>query len=181
MKASTGVDVQIHIVLTLALTGGERSASRSFRFTPRERGPVTSVGHPVASRYTHCSIPALMRTEQKFENLSNPSAQSIKRFIHSLITKYDLQKTYTYSTKFWELPLQTNPSHRSMKRFIHTSITKYDIEIPVIPAIYIAICLKSETTNPIAHPLTSTSLLLPLLPTSFCDWYYEVFRNSQCH
>jgi hypothetical protein len=34
MKAYGGVDVQIHIFLTLALPWGERSASRTGHFTP---------------------------------------------------------------------------------------------------------------------------------------------------
>jgi hypothetical protein len=41
MKASGGVDVQIHIFLTSALAGGEWSASRPYRFTPAERAPGT--------------------------------------------------------------------------------------------------------------------------------------------
>jgi hypothetical protein len=41
MKAYGGVDVQIHILLTSALAGGEWSASRPSRFTPRERVPGT--------------------------------------------------------------------------------------------------------------------------------------------
>jgi hypothetical protein len=73
-----GMDVDIHIILTLALVGGERSASLHGRFTTRERGTRThwrggwvlsragqnswpyrdsnssdpSVVQPVASRYT---------------------------------------------------------------------------------------------------------------------------------
>jgi hypothetical protein len=35
MKAYWGVDVQIHIFLTLALAGDEWSASRPCRFAPR--------------------------------------------------------------------------------------------------------------------------------------------------
>jgi hypothetical protein len=38
MKAYGGVDVSIHIFLTLALAGGEWLASRPGRFTPREKG-----------------------------------------------------------------------------------------------------------------------------------------------
>jgi hypothetical protein len=41
MKAYGGVDVYIHIFLTLALVGGERSASRPGRFTPGETAPCT--------------------------------------------------------------------------------------------------------------------------------------------
>ncbi|PNF15375.1 hypothetical protein B7P43_G00968 [Cryptotermes secundus] len=41
MKAYGEVDVQIHIFLTSALAGGERSASRPGRFTPGERAPGT--------------------------------------------------------------------------------------------------------------------------------------------
>jgi hypothetical protein len=41
MKAYGGVDVQIHIFLTSALAGGEWSASRPGRFTPRERASGT--------------------------------------------------------------------------------------------------------------------------------------------
>jgi hypothetical protein len=41
MKAYGGVDVQIHILLTSALAGGEWSPSRPCRFTPGERAPYT--------------------------------------------------------------------------------------------------------------------------------------------
>jgi hypothetical protein len=41
MKTYEGVDVKIHVFLTLALVGGEWSASRPGRFSPRERAPVT--------------------------------------------------------------------------------------------------------------------------------------------
>jgi hypothetical protein len=39
MKAYGGVNVWIHIFLTLVLVGGEWSASRPSRFTPGERAP----------------------------------------------------------------------------------------------------------------------------------------------
>jgi hypothetical protein len=39
MKAYGEVDVWVHAFLTLALVGGEWSASRSGRFTPAERTP----------------------------------------------------------------------------------------------------------------------------------------------
>jgi hypothetical protein len=41
MKAYGGVDVKVHIFLTLALGGGEWSASRPCRFTLGERAPGT--------------------------------------------------------------------------------------------------------------------------------------------
>jgi hypothetical protein len=41
MKAYGGVDVYIHVFLTSALIGGEWSASRPGRFTPREKAPGT--------------------------------------------------------------------------------------------------------------------------------------------
>jgi hypothetical protein len=41
MKAYGGVDVRIHIFLTLALARGEWSASRPSRFTPGERALST--------------------------------------------------------------------------------------------------------------------------------------------
>jgi hypothetical protein len=41
MKAYGGMDVQIHIFLTSALAGGEWSASRPGRFTPRGKAPGT--------------------------------------------------------------------------------------------------------------------------------------------
>jgi hypothetical protein len=41
MKAYGGVDVYIHIFLTLALAGGKRSASHPDHFTPRGRAPST--------------------------------------------------------------------------------------------------------------------------------------------
>jgi hypothetical protein len=40
MKTYGGADVQTHIFLTLALVGGEWSASRPSHFTPLERAPV---------------------------------------------------------------------------------------------------------------------------------------------
>jgi hypothetical protein len=39
MKTYGGVDVQIHVFVTLALVGGEWSASRSCRFTRRGKSP----------------------------------------------------------------------------------------------------------------------------------------------
>jgi len=41
MKAYWGVEVYLHAFLTFALDGDEWSASRSGRFTPRERTPGT--------------------------------------------------------------------------------------------------------------------------------------------
>jgi hypothetical protein len=41
MKTYGGVDVQIHVVLILALVGAEWSASRICRFFPEERAPGT--------------------------------------------------------------------------------------------------------------------------------------------
>jgi hypothetical protein len=41
MKANGGVDVQMHILITSVLVGGEWSASRPCRFTPGERTPST--------------------------------------------------------------------------------------------------------------------------------------------
>jgi hypothetical protein len=41
MKVYGGVEVYIHIFLTLALVGGEWSASCPCHFTPRESGPRT--------------------------------------------------------------------------------------------------------------------------------------------
>jgi hypothetical protein len=41
MKTYGGVDVEIHVFLSLALVGGEWSASRPGRFTPGERAPGT--------------------------------------------------------------------------------------------------------------------------------------------
>jgi hypothetical protein len=43
MQAYGGVDVLIHIFLTLALVGGEWSASRRGRFSPRKRTPGTNL------------------------------------------------------------------------------------------------------------------------------------------
>jgi hypothetical protein len=41
MKTYGGVDVQTNVFLTSALVGGEWSASRPGRFTPKERAPAT--------------------------------------------------------------------------------------------------------------------------------------------
>jgi hypothetical protein len=41
MKVYGGVDVYIHVFLTLAVVGGEWSASRLSPFTPGERAPST--------------------------------------------------------------------------------------------------------------------------------------------
>jgi hypothetical protein len=51
MKTYGGVNVEIHVFLTSALTGGEWSASRTGRFTPRENAPGThSIGGWVGPR-----------------------------------------------------------------------------------------------------------------------------------
>jgi hypothetical protein len=42
MKTYRGVDVQIHILLTLALVGGEWSASRTCPFTSGDRAQGTN-------------------------------------------------------------------------------------------------------------------------------------------
>jgi len=42
IKAYWGVEVEIHAFLTSTLDGGEWSASRPGRFTPRERAPDTN-------------------------------------------------------------------------------------------------------------------------------------------
>jgi hypothetical protein len=53
MKAYGRVDVQLHIFLTLALVGGEWSASRPCRFTARERAPgIHGIGGWVQPRAT---------------------------------------------------------------------------------------------------------------------------------
>jgi hypothetical protein len=41
MKAYWGVEINLHAFMTSVLDGGERSASRPGRFTPRERVPGT--------------------------------------------------------------------------------------------------------------------------------------------
>jgi hypothetical protein len=41
MKAYRGVGVQIHVFLTMALAGGEWSASRSGRFKPGQKSRTT--------------------------------------------------------------------------------------------------------------------------------------------
>jgi hypothetical protein len=41
MKAYMGMDIQIYVFLSLELAGGEWSASRPGRFTPKEGTPVT--------------------------------------------------------------------------------------------------------------------------------------------
>jgi hypothetical protein len=96
MKEYGGVDVQIHIFLTSALAGGEWSASRPGRFTPREKAPGTHwIGDwvdpraglddmdptgtrtptpwsssPVASHYTDYAIPAPIKKHylEKIQN-----------------------------------------------------------------------------------------------------------------
>jgi hypothetical protein len=51
MKTYWGVEVLLHAFLTSALDGGEWSASRPGRFTPRERAPGThSIGGWVGPR-----------------------------------------------------------------------------------------------------------------------------------
>jgi hypothetical protein len=51
MKMYWGVEVQLHAFLSSVLYGGEWSASRPGRFTPRERAPCTHwIGGWVGSR-----------------------------------------------------------------------------------------------------------------------------------
>jgi hypothetical protein len=100
MKVYGGMDVQIHIFLTLALVGGEWSASHPGCITPGERAPGThwiggwvpepvwttwrrencwpyrdsnsypSVVKPVASRYTDYAVLAAMCWEWLCHNLN---------------------------------------------------------------------------------------------------------------
>jgi hypothetical protein len=59
MKTYWGVEVWFHTSLTSALDGGEWSASRYGRFTPRERDPCTHrVGGWMGSR---AGLDAVMR------------------------------------------------------------------------------------------------------------------------
>jgi hypothetical protein len=53
MKTYWGVEVQLHEFLTSALDGGELSASRSGRFTPRESFPGTHWIGGWVSHYNH--------------------------------------------------------------------------------------------------------------------------------
>jgi hypothetical protein len=70
MKRYWGVEVQLHAFLTSELDGGEWSASRPGRFTPRERAPGTHwIGGWVGPRadldavaMKKISIPASNRT-----------------------------------------------------------------------------------------------------------------------
>jgi hypothetical protein len=61
MKAYGGVDVYIHIFLTSAIAGGEWSASRPCRFTPRY--PLdTRLGGPKNRSDGHGEVKILERT-----------------------------------------------------------------------------------------------------------------------
>jgi len=44
MKTYGGKDVDFHALLTSALDGGERSATRPGHFTPRETAPLVPIG-----------------------------------------------------------------------------------------------------------------------------------------
>jgi hypothetical protein len=52
MKTYGEVDVYIHVFSTSALVGGEWSASRLYRFTPRKRAPgVHQIGSWVCPKF----------------------------------------------------------------------------------------------------------------------------------
>jgi hypothetical protein len=79
MKTCEGVEVYIHAFFTSALDGGEWSASRHGRFTPRERDPnIHWIGGRVVLR-------SLLDAERKMRNGEIHCVMTISRAdIHKL-------------------------------------------------------------------------------------------------
>jgi hypothetical protein len=80
MKAYGGVDVQIHIFLTSALVGGERSPSRPGRFIPEERVSGTNLtGLDDVEMWKFLTLPGL-----ELRPLGRPArSQSLYRLSYS--------------------------------------------------------------------------------------------------
>jgi hypothetical protein len=82
MKTNWGSDVYLHAYLTLASDGGEWSASRLGRFTPRERAPGTHwIGGCVGPRVgqdtvTKRKIPSPRRESNPDSPIVQPIASS---------------------------------------------------------------------------------------------------------
>jgi hypothetical protein len=104
MKTYGGVDVYIHVFLTSALIGGEWSASRTDRFTPEERAPVTHwiggwvdprTGLDDVERRRILPLPGL-----ELRALSRPArSQSLYRLLPMLVLSINL------TTEFWNSAL----------------------------------------------------------------------------
>jgi hypothetical protein len=123
MKTYGGMDVQIHVFLTSTLVGGECSTSRPGRFTPlihwiggwvdpraglddMEKWKFltlpglelnTSVVQPVASRYTDCAIPTLIK-DKGYMSLENMKCieGSILNWLGSITLEQDINGGWKY-------------------------------------------------------------------------------------
>jgi hypothetical protein len=88
MKVYGEVDVHIHIFLTLALDGGEWSASRPSRFTPGERAPGSyRIGGCVSQRAGLDDVEKrklLTLPGLELQPLDRPArSQSLSRLLHT--------------------------------------------------------------------------------------------------
>jgi hypothetical protein len=102
MKAYGEVDVEIHIFLTSALVGGERSASRPGRFTPEERPSVISYrNNNLTSRYAHRSVwqmALLVKRPRRISRLKHLHFHIL--YIHQEV----LRRTNAYFPSIWHGP-----------------------------------------------------------------------------
>jgi hypothetical protein len=79
MKTYWGVEVWLHAFLTSALDGGERSASRPDRFTPRERAAGTHwIGGWVGPRaFLDAVVKRKIPSPHRESNPKTPIVQSV--------------------------------------------------------------------------------------------------------
>jgi hypothetical protein len=95
MKPYWGVEVELHAFLTLALYGGEWSASRPGLFTPRERSPSTHcIGGPQ-------SRPGVGGEEKNSQTLPGPEPL----IIQPIAQRYTTELTYRMKSENFETKL----------------------------------------------------------------------------
>jgi hypothetical protein len=81
MKAYWGVEVKVHAFMTLALDGGEWSASRPGRFTPRKRCPgIHWIGSWVGPRAVlYAVVKRKIPSPRRKSNPKTPTVQPVAR------------------------------------------------------------------------------------------------------
>jgi hypothetical protein len=145
MNACGGVDVQVHVFLTSALVGGEWSASRPGRFTPRRKSPRSGQRGENSWRYRDSDSEPSGRLAR---------SQSLSRVTTSLSNKENLKYSYfsihfsNQLTDFWGICILWKV--KSMKFLI----TQFSSAILLFPFSWVQI-------------FSHFDLKFPLLPPSF--------------
>jgi hypothetical protein len=108
MKAYGGMDVYIHIFLTSALVGGEWSASRPGRFTPRIEPPVP-IGLRVLWVGTQMTAATRIDDDNNYNNNDDDNNKyinihvTLKYFIETNTEKYLFRVGLILAVRTWQL------------------------------------------------------------------------------